>query len=242
MATTPKAWEKHRTAVALAKAHCANWVEGGLVAGRRVKPHCILGYVHNPDRKPSVPLWHVPCGGGAHAYVSAKCPHWYGGWCKHHGLPEDVEARKECPLDDWGWTADRCDWFELNLLLQAPKAVVTDYAFRTTPTPPSAVATHGDCVLGHEQPVRCPYFERCLLPAAPEAVARNYFEQFPHADAAGRRLDELHGELSGRECPRCGAPLPKRRRLCDACRAAARRARDRQKKQKRRDGTAMSPI
>lgn len=103
-----------------------------------------------------------------HTFVSMRCPHWHGGWCKREGLPDDVKARAECPLKAWNaekgmdrcrrppcpaevarsglgcsgcdvQQTEPCQWLERNLLAGAPREAVLDYAARTL----AAVGTAG---------------------------------------------------------------------------------------------------
>jgi len=73
------------------------------------------------------------------------------------------------------------------------------------------------------KPELCAYFEQSLLPAAPGSVVGDY------ATRVGRTATEkgaalIRAWLGGVErlCE-CGAPLPPRRRKCDACCRAAKR-------------------
>jgi len=71
------------------------------------------------------------------------------------------------------------------------------------------------CRVGRGQ--RCEFFERMVLPVAEspgEVAARTtYVSKFP--------VDRFAG--TGRYCS-CGEPIPRRRRVCDSCREARRRA------------------
>lgn len=89
----------------------------------------------------------------------------------------------------------------------------------------------------------CRFFERVLLPRAPEAVHADYrwrTTPLPEPVEAGG-VDDVAEAEAPRPCPGvgdegCGAPLGYRRRLCDKCRAEARRRtkRDAQRRWRRR--------
>ena len=92
----------------------------------------------------------------------------------------------------------------------------------------------GPCVLLTGQAQRCEKFERALLPAASRSVVEDYARMCPGVQAIEDALTGLDGEGSDRECPRCGRPLPKRKRLCEECRRAARRESFRRQKRRQR--------
>ena len=97
----------------------------------------------------------------------------------------------------------------------------------------------GPCSLLVRPARRCRKFEAALLPVAPIPVAREYCHLFPTAAAVARRFASSHQAHGDRECPGwdakgCGAPLPKRKRLCESCRDARRRAAYRRKNARRR--------
>ncbi len=81
------------------------------------------------------------------------------------------------------------------------------------------------CKVGRGE--RCEYFERTVLPLADQASpADDPRLQARRAEArrAYRRKHDLDGaEEPGRRCPDCGGPLPKGKRLCEACRQRRRR-------------------
>ena len=81
---------------------------------------------------------------------------------------------------------------------------------------------------------RCEKFERAPLPAASHSVVEDYARLCPGVRAVEEALVHLDGEGSDRECPRCGRPLPKRKRLCETCRRAARRESLRRQKRRQR--------
>ena len=87
----------------------------------------------------------------------------------------------------------------------------------------------GVCIVDVE---RCGYFEQCVLPLAD---ADGFLFRDDAKDARGK-YEVKNGILVSertRFCE-CGASLPKRRRLCDSCRAKHLRERSRAQMQKRR--------
>jgi len=171
-----------------------------------------------------------------------------------------------CPLVGGGPGSAGCEWFEKHLLPSAPRHVREDYTYRLTPYPArrsalpplaeirnakhfnavlkesgEAEKRRHTCSLRCREPMRCGYFERCILPASPRHIADEYNALFPDCRVAFGRLEKLHGETSDRGCPDCGGPLRKRHRRCKACRQAARRERDRQKKRRSRNSGRYVP-
>ena len=100
----------------------------------------------------------------------------------------------------------------------------------------------GPCLLVGSDPEPCQKFEAALLPVAPEAVVIDYLFLCPRSSAGLRRLEELHGGVSERQCPRCGGPLPKRKQLCDSCRRGARRKTKRESQARRRLAAERGPV
>ena len=79
---------------------------------------------------------------------------------------------------------------------------------------------------------RCGYFERCVLPLA----QADDFADAAKARQARAQYETTHDILTAKRerfCE-CGAHLPKRRRLCDSCRAERHRERSRRQMQKTR--------
>ena len=90
------------------------------------------------------------------------------------------------------------------------------------------------CVLLAGEGERCEKFERALLPVASREAAEDYARLCPGVRAVEDALVSLDGEGAARVCPRCGRPLPKRKRMCEECRRAARRESYRRQKRRQR--------
>ena len=90
------------------------------------------------------------------------------------------------------------------------------------------------CVLLAGEGERREKFERALLPVASREVAEDYARLCPGVQAIEDALSRVDGEGSDRECPRCGRPLPKRKRMCEQCRREARRESNRREKRRQR--------